>query len=89
MEITYKTNKTVTGRDIKTNKPKFQGFLRDGINFRTTVRFLSISTGVRIVAGTTNFVGLSVSVGEFRHRSTVWYLIFREFLNGNIERHSV
>ena len=40
MKITYKTNKTVTGRDIKTNSVKLQGFLRDGIIFRTTVRFL-------------------------------------------------
>jgi hypothetical protein len=60
MEISYKANKTVTGRDIKTNYVKLQGFLRVGVSFRTTVRFLDIPTGIWIAAGYKNFGGLPV-----------------------------
>jgi hypothetical protein len=63
MKITYKTNKTVTGRDIKTNSVKLQGFLRDGIIFRTTVRFLNIHTGIWIAAGAT----INLIVGGFNN----------------------
>ena len=51
MEITYKTNKAVTGRDIKTNYVKLQGFLREDLIFRTTVRFFEYPHDFWIVVG--------------------------------------